>query len=173
MADDDITLDDLMAKQRAMSEIAERLNGESDVERIQQIAAELQVMANELQAMGEQLAAKSTGSGAANWTEVVLTPAQRERVKEATGVALETIKISDPAGVATRTMPYTDPRIIEFYATQEARRRKIAEEADAQIQEQLRESLEAIESQGTPAVLEQLEQLKADPKFLGGLLQKK
>ena len=171
MADDEIKLEDLMARQRAMAEMAESLNGETDVERIQQVAAELQAMAAELEAMGEQLARSSVGA-ADNWTEVVLTEPQRARVKASTGVTMATIKLRDPSGVATRSMPFTDPRIIEYYAMEEAKRRQLAEEADAQIRAQLDESIAAIESQGTPAVLEQLEQLKADPKFLGGLLKK-
>ena len=173
MADDEIKLEALMARQKEMAEIAERLSGETDVERIQQVAAELQVMATELQEMGEKLAAQSSGGLANNWTEVVLTDKQRARIEASTGVVMQTIKLRDPSGVTTRTMPFTDPRIIEYYAMEEARRKKVAEEADEQLQAQLAESIAAIESQGTPALLEQLEQLKADPKFLGGLLQKK
>jgi hypothetical protein len=170
---DDVKLDELLAKQKAMSDYAATLAGETDVERIQQIAAELQRMGEELQALGEQVAAGAANTGAKNFTEVVLTEAQRGRIEAATGVRLESIMLRDPSGIATRTMPVTDPRIIEYYATQEAQRRKAAAAADEELRGRLDAAIAEIEAQGTAAVVEQLEQLKADPNFLGGMLQKK
>ena len=166
------SLDDLMARQKAMTDLAATMLEETDIERIQAIAAELQSQAAELQAMAEQFAATAGSQAAANFTEVVLTAAQRARILETTGVTLETLKLPDPAGVAARSMPHTDPRIIEYYALREAERIKVAAEADRMIKDQLRESLAAIEAQGTPAVLEELEKLKRDPAFVGGLVQK-
>jgi hypothetical protein len=70
-------------------------------------------------------------------------------------------------------MPGTDPRLIEFWAMEEAKRRKIAAEADARLRQELAHTLEAIESQGNSQLNEQLETLKRDPKFLDGMLSKK
>lgn len=165
-------MDDLLAKQKAMSDLAATMIEETDVERIQAIAAELQGHAAELQAMAEKIATSAGNQGAANVTEVVLTSAQRNRILKKTGVALESIKLPDPAGVAARTMPHTDPRIIEYYALREAERIKLAAEAEEQLKEQLRASLAEIEAAGLPAVLDELERLKRDPNFAGGLLSK-
>lgn len=169
---DPTSLDDLMAKQKVMTDLAAQMVGEEDVERIQAIAAELQVHAAELQAMGESLAREAGKTSAQNWTQVQLTVEQRQRVKAKTGQDLELLRIPDPAGVASRTMPHTDPRIIEYYALREAERQKVAAEADAELKVTLRESLAEIEASGTPAVLEKLEELKQDPSFAGGLLKK-
>lgn len=168
----DITLDDLFARQKEMSDLAESLAGETNVERIQSVAVELARRGEELEQMARALEAQTEGQTPRGYTEVVLTPAQRERIHEKTGVTLESIRIVDTAGVSARVMPLTDPRVIEAQALREAESVRAGREADGQMRAQLDEAVAAIEAVGNPALTEQLERMKADPKFLGGLLKK-
>ena len=162
-------LEELVARQQAMIELAASLQGEKDPGRIQAVAERLRELGAELQALALTFETHTPDA----FTEVVLTEAQRKRIADETGVHLETLIVRDEGGVATRTMPITDPRLIEYHALQEARRRQIGAEADARLRAELDASLAAIERQGTPAVRDQLDALKRDPNFLGGLLHKK
>src|SRR3989442_16018678 len=104
----DLTLDALLAKQKEMSDLAATLAGESNVDRIQEMAAELGRRGEELERMAQELVAQhGNPKQQRGSTEVVLTAAQRQRVLDETGVTLETILIPDDAGIATRTMPTT------------------------------------------------------------------
>lgn len=170
---DDTGLDELMAKQRAMAELASRLAGEQDAGRIQALAEELRRMGDELQAAAMALAAKYETKTPRGRTEVVLTEAQRQRVRDKTGVDMESVFLEDETGMTMRTMPAMDPRLIEHWALVEAERRKVGEEAEAQLRAEVTAVVDAIERQGTGAVIDQLNQLKQDPNFAGGLLRKK
>ena len=57
----EITMDELLGKQRAMSEKAPRWRNEKDVERIQRITAELAAEGRELEALA--LAVREAGAG--------------------------------------------------------------------------------------------------------------
>ncbi len=172
---DEITLADLQQKQEAMVAMTAQLVGETDVDKIQAIAAELQRMGEELQQAAkefeEQQIAKF-GPPKRGGTEVVLTPAQRQRIEAETGVQMESIWFRDDKGIMTQSMPFTDPRIVEYKALQEAKRRKQAADADAQLDAQLEQTVAEIEA-ASPAAAEKLAELKQDPNFLGGKLAKK
>src|SRR5438552_11598174 len=128
----DVTLDALLVKQKEMAELASSLSSETGADRIQELAAELQRRGEELSRMAEELVAQQGNPKAQRGTtEVALTPAQKQRIREATGVELDTILLQDDAGIAARTMPITDPRIIEYRALQEAKRIKEGREAEA------------------------------------------
>jgi len=172
---DEITLDDLKRKQEALVSRIEALQNETDIAVIQQAATELQAEGEELEKLAkafQEQELERNGAGRRGNTEVVLTKAQRERIEEQTGVSMESLFIKDDAGIATKTMPMTDPRIIEYRALQEAKRKKLAAESDEILRAQLVDVFAAIES-ASPAAAEKLEELKADPSFLCGLLQKK
>lgn len=172
---DEITLEDLRKKQEEMVAIIALLEGETDTDKIQATAAALQREGEELAAMGrafeEQQLAKH-GPPKRGGTEVVLTEPQRARIEAATGVKMESIHFRDDQGIMTQTMPFTDPRIVEYKALQEAKRRKQAEEADAQLDAELEKTVAEIEA-ASPAASEKLAELKQDPNFMGGKLAKK
>src|SRR5579871_4286410 len=161
---DEITLDDLKQKQESMAATVAKLDGETDAQRIQDIAAELQREGEELQqlakAFEEQEIARH-GGGQRGGTEVILTPAQRQRIEAETGIQMESIWFRDDSGAMTKTMPHTDPRIVEYRALQEARRRKQALDAEQQLDAQLLEVVAAIES-ASPEAAAKLDELRAD-----------
>jgi flagellar capping protein FliD len=171
----DISLDDLLRKQQEMSRLALEAQSAGSSARMQEIVAQLQALGSELEQLAAQLQAQSTAGTAARSgsTEVLLTPEQRSRVREATGIDLESIRIPDPTGISVHSMPLATPAQIEQRALQEAQRRQAAAAGEAAAQQQVAATLEIIDSQGTPALRQQLAELRQDPKFLGGLLQKK
>ncbi len=166
-----VTFEDLQKKQEEMTALAEQLVGEEDCDRILAIAEELKGHGAELERMGNEFteANPSTFLGS---TEVVLTPEQRQRIHDETGIEMASLWLRDEAGALMTSMPHTDPRVIEYRALEEARRRKAATEADALLQAELAEVLGTLEGV-SPEVAAQLEILKQNPHFLGGLLQKK
>jgi len=176
MAPREIKMDELLAKQRAMSEKAAALVNEKDVEKIQRITEELAAEGRALEeltlAFQKQELAKA-GPPPKGKLEVVLTNDQRERVKKLTGVDMKSVIIADEAGVLSKAMPYTSPRDIEQLAINEARKQASMRDADGKMRAAVDEAIHEIEQSGYGEVLTELERLKADPEWLGGILHKK
>ncbi len=171
----EITLDDLKRKQEELLSRLDALQGETDGDKLVAVAAELQAAGEELETLArefEQQEIERNGGPKQGNTEVVLTEAQRKRIHDETGVTMESLVMRDDAGIATRTMPMTDPRIIEYRALQEAKRRKIGEESDSALREKMDQVFAEIEA-ASPSAADKLAELKADPNFLGGVLQRK
>ena len=172
----EIKVDDLMRRQQAMLDLMMRLPNERDAERVTAIAKQLEQDARELERLVkdfERQELAKAGPPPKGSLEVVLTPAQRKRVYDETGYKMETLIVRDESGVLSQSMPFTDPNRIEKLAIAEARRLKALGEGDQKMQQQVQQVLADLEAQGTGAVREQLEELKKDPNFLGGMLRKK
>ena len=176
MAAREIKMDELLAKQRAMGDKAAALAAEKDVEKIQRITEELQQEGRQLEelalAFQKQELAKA-GPPPKGKLEVVLTNEQRERVKKLTGVDMKSVLIADEAGVLSKAMPYTRPRDIEQLAINEARKQASLRDADGKMRAALDQAIRDIELGGYGEVQTELERLKADPNWLGGILHKK
>ena len=169
-------MDELLAKQRAMSDKAQSLAVEKDVEKIQRLTAELEEDGRALEALAlafEQQELAKAGPPPQGKLEVVLTPDQRARVKKLTGVDMQSVIIADEAGVLSKAMPYTHPRDIEQLAIHEARKHASLHDADGKMRAALDDAIREIEASGYGEVLTELERLKADPNWLGGILHKK
>ena len=172
----EITMAELLAKQRAMSEKAAALPNEKDVEKIQRITAELAEEGRALEEMAkafERQELAKAGPPPKGKLEVVLTNDQRERVKKATGVDMKSVIVADEGGVLSKAMPHTRPRDIEELAMNEARKQASMRDADSKMRAALENAIAEIEQVGFGEVLQELERLKADPNWLGGILHKK
>jgi hypothetical protein len=172
----ELTMDDLMTKQREMVKKAESLIQERDVDKIQSVTAELERDGRDLETMAREFERQElakAGPPPKGSLEVVLTPEQRERVRALTGVDLASLVIADEMGVLSKAMPTTDPRDIELLAIQEARRLKATRDADGKMRADVDRAITDIEEQGTAETRELLAKLKADPNWLGGILHKK
>jgi hypothetical protein len=169
-----VSLEDLEKKKDEMLELAKTLEGLEDHAQIQAIAEQLAEQGKELEILAAEFAGQSdaTAKSRTAWAEVVLTPDQRKRILEATGVEMETVKIRDDGGFFSLSMPYMAPSVIEAYALREAERRKQGKEGEEIAQQQLDQALADLDAAG-PQVQEKLEELKQDPNFLGGMLNKK
>ncbi len=172
----EITMDELLQKQRAMSEKAQSLASEKDVEKIQRITAELEREGRELEELAlafERQELAKAGPPPKGKLEVVLTPDQRARVLKLTGVDMASVIIADEAGVLSKAMPYTKPRDIEQLAINEALRQASMKDADGKMRAALDDAIRTIEQSGYGEVVTELERLKADPSWLDGILHKK
>ena len=172
----EIKMDELLQKQRAMSDKAQSLAAEKDVEKIQRITAELEEEGRELEELArafERQELAKAGPPPKGKLEVVLTPDQRARVHKLTGVDMQSVVIADEAGVLSKAMPYTKPRDIEQLAISEALKQASMKDADSKMRAALDDAIREIEMSGYGEVLAELEKLKADPNWLGGLLHKK
>lgn len=169
-------MDELLRKQREMSGKALSLATEKDVEKIQRVTAELEEQGRDLEALArafEKQELAKAGPPPKGKLEVVLTPPQRERVKTLTGVDMKSVIIADEAGVLAKAMPYTSPRDIEQLAINEARKLASMRDADGKMRAALDDALREIEQSGSGEVRQELEKLKADPNWLGGILHNK
>lgn len=172
----EITMDDLMSRQRAMVDKAQALVTEKDVDKIQAVTAELEREGRELEALAREFERQElakAGPPPKGRLEVVLTPGQRERVNRETGVDLPSVVVPDEAGVLAKAMPSTDPRDIEMLALAEARKLAAVRDADGKMRAAVASAIADIEEQGMGEVRQMLEKLKADPNWLGGILHKK
>jgi hypothetical protein len=172
----EITMDELLGKQRAMADKAQSLAAEKDVERIQSITAELEHEGRDLEALAlafqKQELAKA-GPPPKGKLEVMLTAAQRERVKQLTDVDMPSVVVADEMGVLSQAMPHTDPRDIERLAISEARKQATLRDADGKMRAELDRAITDIEQQGHGEVQQELERLKSDPTWMGGIYRKK
>ena len=172
----EIKLDELLVKQRAISEKAAALVHEKDVDKIQAATADLERDGRELEQLAREFERQElakAGPPPRGKLEVVLQPDQRARIKRQTGVDMASVFIADEAGVLSKAMPHTSPRDIEAMALAEARRMAANQNADVAMRAELARAVEEIEKSGYGEVLTELERLKADPSWMGGLFSKK
>jgi hypothetical protein len=155
--------------QKMMAEAAK----ESDPDKMKEWADRLSAEGRELERLGHELEQKTrTLRGIARVT-VVLTPDQKKRILEKTGIAMETLVMDDEAGAMGMAMPITRQEEIEKLAMDEAERRRIQAEAEKKTRAAAEQALADIEATGMSEALEQVAQLRRDPNFLGGVLHKK
>jgi hypothetical protein len=172
----EIKMAELLAKQKLMSEKASGLAAEKDLEKIQRITAELEQEGRELEQLAKEFEKQElakAGPPPKGKLEVVLTKEQRERVKKLTGVDMNSVIVRDEAGVLSKAMPHTTLRDIEQLAINEARKLASLRDADGKMRAALDDALREIEASGYGEVLAELERLKADPNWLGGILHNK
>jgi hypothetical protein len=172
----EIKMDELLQKQRVMSDKANALASEKDIDKIQRITAELEQDGRELEELArafERQELAKAGPPPKGKLEVVLTAEQRARVKKLTGVDMHSVVIADEAGVLSKAMPYTRPRDIEELAINEALKQASMQDADGKMRAAVDDAIREIEQSGYGEVLAELEKLKADPNWLGGILHKK
>lgn len=105
---------------------------------IQKTAAKLQELCDNLQAEADKIMenAPKTNVDFTAVVEVVLTPEQRKRVLERTGIDVPSVKIPDPTGKLTENMQHVEPSFVEQCAIDQAKQFKaLVEDANAGIQD--------------------------------------
>ncbi len=177
MADQEITVEQLMKKQEAMAKRMIALSAEENAGNIVAVGAELQAEAAELEklcmAFKAQEEAKAGPKTRQGITTVVLTPAQRQRVLQETGVDMLEVDVRDDSSRFVEGMPVTQPPSIEEIALAEARGRKALELAEEKARADANALFERAIGLGVPGLAEQIERAKQDPNFLCGLFHKK
>jgi hypothetical protein len=173
---DEITLAMLQDKQAEITATAERLVSESDPQRIQDLSAEIEKQANELQAMALALEAQEKAKRPPSQrgkAKVALTPDQKARILEKTGVEMEVLVLDDDDGIWARILPTSLPHVIEERALDWARSEQARRILEAESRAYLARLIAAIEAAGSDQLIEQLNRLRADPNFLAGMMQEK
>ena len=159
-----MALEDIEAKQKAITEDAKKMAKLTDPQEILDAAAKIVVKAKELERAALNLAAAATPPGPRNEggeVRVVLTPDQRKRIVEQTGVGLEVLTVDRGAAALHARMPTMQKQLIERLALQEAAVHVVIRERRKAIAKLIKQ-LEAIEDK-TPDMEEIIEQLKRDP----------
>src|SRR5947207_1834683 len=99
-----------------MLELFEQLHAAPDPRHAQALAVQLTregATLEELAKRFEEQELAKAGPAPTGRVEIALTPGQRRRVKERTGVDLASIFLPDASGALTRNMPHADPAQIE------------------------------------------------------------
>ena len=172
-----ISLDDLTVKQKALLQTLERVAADKNAsaDQLTRLSKEAQQQAAELEDLAHRFAAqeqRKASASAKGRTLVQLTPLQRWWIYAQTGVDIDVLSLDDMTGTLAASMPMTDPMAIGRMGLAEAQRRQAMALAQAEAQKKLNDALAEIEAQGSAEVREHVKQLKRDPNFLGGALQK-
>ena len=162
-------LAELQQKQADAARFAMRMTEEKDPERLKQMAEELKARCDELARMAKSIeAALTPAAGTGAETTVLLTPAQRERIAQQTGVGIEAVTLRDTKDRQwSKTMPKADPREIEKAAAIQAAEARLKAETRTQVEKIIRE----LEKLNVPELAETIAELKGDPTL--GLSGKK
>jgi hypothetical protein len=155
------SLEDIERKQRSMQPLLEQIAQETNADRVQELGKQIAQMAQELGEMAaglERAYAQSKGGGE---TRVVLTKEQRERVAEATGVALDTL-VLEGAQSWDPQMPSMSPATIERLAMASVADRKLKEEKRKAVTAILKELQAAVGDSPAPETQAAIEQFKRD-----------
>lgn len=121
------TLEEIERKQKSVQPLLEQLARETNADRVQELGKQIAAITEELARMVkgvEKAYAQGKGSGE---TRVALTKDQRQRVAEATGVALDTL-VLEGAETWDPQMPKMSPATIERLAMASVADRKLKEE---------------------------------------------
>ncbi len=108
------------------------------MEQIQATAAALEKLCEKLQAEADEIAPPETDEVNLNAVvEVILTPDQRRRVLEITGIDVPSVRIPDPTAELTRNMQFIKPDFVEECAIEQAEnfKRLVADFEEAQDEE--------------------------------------
>lgn len=171
----EITMEMLMEKAQVLLKLADECRAATDnPEKMAELSERMQAEGAALEALGkryqqEQMMIRTKGRGL---TTVVLTPDQRRRIKEKSGIDVETYQVEDD-GTFKQGMPARRVEEIEALALAKAMKEKYEIEAERMVRAELDRLMEDIENVGVAELSEQLARLKQDPNFAGGLLLKK
>ena len=154
-------LEEILRKQAEAARLAEKLQGEKDPERILALAEQVLGKTRELEKMALGLAAsvapQDQGFGE---VRVLLTPDQRKRIAEQTGVGIEAVTLRDTQGRSWNSeMPTVEPRVIEKLAAKEAAASRLTMETRSHV-EKIVKQLKAL---NVPELEDTIRQLEKDP----------
>jgi len=166
-------IDELLKKQAEATAYALSMVEEKDPQKILEMAAEMQKKGAALEKMARSIEAANMmgdgGSATGGETTVALTPEQRARITEGTGVGMEVVTLRDSKDKAwSKEMPRVDPREIE----KEAARQAIETMMIIETRKQVENIIKQLEAVNVPELKETIEELKRDPT-LGRARKKK
>ena len=164
-------LDELQRKQADAAKFAMTMVDEKDPERILEMAEQLKARCQELEKMARGIEAALTPQEPTGQEVLVtLTPEQKQRITEQTGVGIEVVTLHDTKKrMWSRDLPLgkVEPREIERLAAQQAAQSKLISETRTQVEKIIKE----LKALNVPEIAEQIAELERDPTL--GLAKKK
>ncbi len=152
-------LAELLEKQADAAGFATRMAEEKDPQRQKEMAEELQARCAELSQMARALEARFAPGATGTETRVALTPEQRARIAEQTGVGIEIVTLRDTADRPwSRQIARLEPREVEAMAANQAAASRLKMETRRQV-EQIVGELEKLE---VPELAETIAALRRD-----------
>ena len=152
-------LAELLRKQADAARFAAQMAEEKDPQRLQEMAEQLQVRCADLGRMAEGLARAVGAPSGGPETRVMLTPEQRQRVAEQTGVGIEMVTLRDTQARQWSTqMPSVDPREVEAAAAAQAAEARLRAETRSQVERIVRE----LEKLDVPELAETIASLRRE-----------
>jgi hypothetical protein len=156
------SFEEIQRKQNAMKPLLDELAKETNADRVQQLGKQIAEMAQELARMADGLQrAHAQPKGGAGETRIVLTQAQRERIAEATGVALDVLVLQG-ADVWDPQVPKMTPAIVERLAMASVADRKLKEEKRKAAKEIVKELEAAVGANPAPETRAAIDQFKRE-----------
>src|SRR5437660_6002197 len=162
-------LEEIERKQAEAARLAAELAEETDPQRVLAMANRIQERAAQLDQMARGLmAALAPADAGGEEVRVLLTPEQRERIAEQTGVGVEMVTLRDSQSrMWSKEMPRVDPREIERLAAKQAADSKLA----AETRKQVEATIQKLEALNVPELKETIENLRRDPTLGRGKKQ--
>jgi hypothetical protein len=154
-------LEDIERKQKSMQPLLEQIAREANADRVQELGKQIAQSAQELARMAAGLEASYAQRQGSGETRVVLTKDQRERVAEATGVALDTLVLQG-AETWDPQMPKMSPATIERLAMASVADRKLKEEKTKAVKAILKQLEAAVGDSPAPETKAALDQFRRD-----------
>jgi hypothetical protein len=155
------TLEEIERKQKSVQPLLEQLAQETNADRVQELGKQIAAITGELARMAhglEKAYAQARGSGE---TRVALTKDQRQRVAEATGVALDTL-VLEGSETWDPQMPTMSPATIERLAMASVADRKLKEEKRRAAKEIVKQLEAAVGDDPAPETRAAIDQFKRD-----------
>ncbi|MGZ6143598.1 MAG: hypothetical protein ACXWLM_09670 [Myxococcales bacterium] len=156
-------VEELKRKQAAAAKDAMKMVEEKDPERLKEMAEALQAKVKDLERAALALAAAVTPQEATGQeVRVMLTPDQRARITEQTGVGIEMVTLHDTKKkMWSRDLPLgkIPPREIERMAALQAAQSRLASETRTQV-EKIVKQLKAL---NVPEIADAIAELERDP----------
>ncbi len=163
-------LDEIKRKQADTAKMAMKMVDEKDPERLKEMAEQIQARCKDLEKMVRGLAAAITPQEQIGQeVKVMLTPDQKARITEQTGVGIESVTLHDtPKRMWSRDLPLgkIPPREIEKMAAQQAAQSRLVSETRSQV-EKIIKQLKAL---NVPEIADRIAELEKDPTL--GLARK-
>ena len=163
-------IEEIKRKQADTAKMAMQMVDEKDPERLKEMAEQIQARCKDLEKMVRGLAAAITPQEQTGQeVKVMLTPEQKARVTEQTGVGIESVTLYDTKKrMWSRDLPLgkIEPREIEKMAAQQAAQSRLVSETRQQV-EKIIKQLKAL---NVPEIAEQIAELERDPTM--GLAKK-
>jgi len=160
------SLEDLEKKQADTAKYAKKMLDEKDPQALLEMAAKMAEKSGELLKMAKSIEATlAPKENQGPEVRVVLTPDQKARVAEATGVGVEVVVLHDTAKKPwSKEMPKIGPEVIERLAAQQAAESKLVSETRKEVEKVIKK----LKSLNVPEIADAIAELERDPTLVRG-----